>query len=271
MPANYNFSRLFTPSAFEAMRIIRIFKSQHPTLLRNELLALIRTIVPDSHDYEAGGYLDEIVEAEFELHEDRGLYRACIEALVSRQAVWIKLIGLGRKKFIQKLERDEERCFEFAGLLTDPPEKPVMEWWDDIAGRLRQIGEREKMRRARAAEQLSLEYEKARLRRLGIDRSPQWIAFDDNTVGYDILSYDRGQFQPVNRLIEVKSTIASPLRFFLSRNEWETAAKFGDRYFFHIWDLRGPQLYERTVKDITLKIPFDNESGRWTHAEIPVS
>jgi hypothetical protein len=89
-------------------------------------------------------------------------------------------------------------------------------------------------------------------------------------VGYDILSYDPGLPNPISRLIEVKSTIYSPLRFFITRNEWETAVKFGDRYFFHIWDLRGPTLYERTMRDIHPKIPTDNATGRWNNAQIPI-
>lgn len=39
-------------------------------------------------------------------------------------------------------------------------------------------------------------------------------------------------------MIEVKSTIASPLRFIVSRNEWEQADKFGPAYLFHVWDMQ---------------------------------
>ncbi|BDV36590.1 protein NO VEIN domain-containing protein [Methylocystis iwaonis] len=53
---------------------------------------------------------------------------------------------------------------------------------------------------------------------LGINMPPVWMAVEDNTAGYDIQSFDMGAEGPVVRLIEVKSTIASPLSFFLSRN-----------------------------------------------------
>jgi hypothetical protein len=78
---------------------------------------------------------------------------------------------------------------------------------------------------------------------------------------------------PTNRLIEVKSTIASPIRFYLTRNEWEKALNFGDAYHFHIWDLQAnpPRLYQRTVADIAPHVPTDNEKGRWKDAEIPVT
>ncbi|WP_183664872.1 DUF3883 domain-containing protein [Phyllobacterium trifolii] len=54
-----------------------------------------------------------------------------------------------------------------------------------------------------------------------------------------ILSYDAGEEEPVARLIEVKSTIASPLRFFVTRNEWDTCQNMGVAYRFHVWDLSG--------------------------------
>ena len=126
------------------------------------------------------------------------------------------------------------------------------------------------MIRAREAEQLTLKHEAERLARLGIRIPPVWMAIEDNTAGYDIQSFDLGAEGPVARLIEVKSTIASPLRFFLSRNEWETAKKYGGTYHFHIWDLQVPRLYERTVADIAPHIPTDNEKGSWSTVHIPV-
>jgi len=74
-------------------------------------------------------------------------------------------------------------------------------------------------------------------------------------------------------MIEVKSTVASPLRFFLSRNEWNTADKIGKTYFFHVWDLavNPPSLHIRTVEQIRPHIPSDNKNGKWSNAEIPLS
>lgn len=264
-------SRLFSPSAFEALRVIRIFKSQHPDLPGRDLIALIRSINPDAHDYEAGKILDEVVAIEDLSYNTTDFYRACIEVLTVQRPIWRKLVILGRRKFTQKLTRDEQKCFEFAGLLDDPPTQHVIEWWDKIAGASRLMADSEKMKRARTAEQLSLAHEVRRLERLGINRAPIWTSIDDNTVGYDLISFDLGFPDPINRLIEVKSTIASPVRFFISRNEWETAVKFGSRYYFHVWDLRIPKLYERTFEDVKPKIPSDTARGKWTTAEILIT
>ena len=47
-----------------------------------------------------------------------------------------------------------------------------------------------KMARAREAEQLSLEFETARMARLGIRATPVGMSIEDNTAGYDIQSFD---------------------------------------------------------------------------------
>jgi hypothetical protein len=137
---------------------------------------------------------------------------------------------------------------------------------------VRLAGDQIKMGRAREAERLTIDHEKDRLRALGIDREPVWVAIEDNTAGYDVLSYDIGSIEPIARLIEVKSAIVSPLRFQISRNQWEQARKFGS-YHFHIWDMqaRPPRLYERTQVQIAPHIPTDNERGKWQNTEIQLS
>jgi hypothetical protein len=135
------------------------------------------------------------------------------------------------------------------------------------------LAEIEKMEQAREAEVLTMEYERERLKSLGIEKEPEWKGLDDNFAGYDVLSYDPGKFAPTNRMIEVKSTIASPLRFIVSRNEWEQAVKFGPAYLFQVWDMQKlpPVLHERTTVQVAAHIPSDNEKGKWKTAEIPLS
>lgn len=267
-----DFERVFTMSAFEAVRGIRQYRSKYPDFSINALIALIHSIEPDAsaHDYEAGAFLDKIVVPTVADIDPQAFYCACIDATVHRNGVWSKLILRGRSTFVGKLERNEVQCFRAAGLLLKPPTDEIIEWWDRTAGAARLAGDQEKLRRARHAERMSLERERQRLRCLGIALDPSWIAIEDNTAGYDVLSYDIGSVAPLNRLIEVKSTIASPLRFFLTRHEWDTAIKYGSSYFFHVWDLQGNHLYERTVADIAPHVPTDNERGRWFNVEVPV-
>ena len=81
---------------------------------------------------------------------------------------------------------------------------------------------------------------------------------------------DRGQLDPVSRVLEVKSTIATPLRFYVTRNEWEVCQKMGNAYYFHIWDMNTKTLYERTAAAVQPHIPVDQGTGRWSVAEIRV-
>jgi hypothetical protein len=156
--------------------------------------------------------------------------------------------------------------------MKEPPPLAVALWWDSVAGFARMLTDLEKMKQAREAEGLTMEYERQRLKELQIDKEPEWKGLDDNFAGYDVLSYDLGEFSPTNRMIEVKSTTVSPLRFIITRNEWEQAIKFGSAYRFHVWDMlkTPPILYERTSEQVALHIPSDNEKGKWKTAEIPL-
>jgi hypothetical protein len=164
-------------------------------------------------------------------------YRSWIYSVILTQKMtWARSITLGRERLLTQLSRDEQQCFRSALLTGAPPPDDVVEWWDALSARMRQETDKKKMDRARDAERLTLRYERERLTKLGIMSQPRWVAIENNTAGHDILSYDHGEFGPINRLIEVKSTIASPLRFYVTRNEWEQAVKFAASYHFHIWD-----------------------------------
>ena len=233
-----DFSRVFTMSAFEGLRVLRIRQISFPGTGLTDLAELIRRVDPDgsSHDFDAAFQLDPIVVPAAAAYEVPGFYQHCIEAAIPAfRPLWGRIITLGRSVFVQKLSRDEVQCFRSAGLLQDPPTRHIISWWDRVAAIARLRSDQEKMVRARQAEEMSLAHEAARLAQLGIDRTPVWMSIEDNTAGYDIQSFDPGTEGPVARLIEVKSTIASPLRFWLTRNEWETAKKFGAAYSFHIW------------------------------------
>jgi hypothetical protein len=200
-------------------------------------------------------------------------YQACITAVVTKhQPNWCKAMRQGRARFLDSLEQNDRDVFTAAGLMKEPPPIEVAIWWDSVAGFARMLTDLEKMKQAREAEALTMDYERKRLKDLGIDKEPEWKGLDDNFAGYDVLSYDFGDFGPTNRMIEVKSTTASPLRFIVSRYEWEQAQKFGPAYLFQVWDMQKtpPLLYERTSAQVAVHIPSDNEKGRWKTAEIPL-
>ncbi|MDH5181212.1 MAG: DUF3883 domain-containing protein [Gammaproteobacteria bacterium] len=273
--ASIPFDRLFSMPAFEGLRAIKKQQAIQEEIELDMLISIIKHLDPDysSYDFEASIQLLEIIDIETTT-SDSTYYRNCIKSLILHsQPTWVRMMRLGRKKFTDKLERDQRSIFREANLLTDPPETSIIEWWDEICGIVRYESDRTFMDQARKAEQLTIQYEEKILNNKGISEKPKWIAIDDNTAGYDVLSYDKNDYGLINKLIEVKSTIASPLRFYISRNEWNKACRSGDRYFFYIWDMKPvePRLHIKTAKEIEPHIPKDNEKGIWDRAIIPIA
>ncbi|WP_271893858.1 DUF3883 domain-containing protein [Candidatus Phyllobacterium onerii] len=267
--------RVFSLSAFEGVRLLRGYAVRHPDLPTPEVLALIERLEPDgvNLDLEASAYLTEIVDPGCPL-QGVVFYQSCISAVVTKhQPLWSKAMRQGRMRFLDSLTSDDDRdVFKAAGLADVPPTRDVVMWWDGISAHARLLADTARMDQAREAELLTIEHETARMTKLGINASPVWKGLDDNWAGYDVLAFDLGEFGLVNKMIEVKSTTVTPLKFIVTRNEWEQAKKFGPAYIFHIWDMSKmpPDLHVRTQAEIALHIPSDNEKGRWSQTEVPV-
>lgn len=278
MVTSLDFERLFSVSCFEALRVFRIEQQRYPERPAEEIIdILIATeTTPNAFDHEAALQLDSLVTDSVPL-DGNLFYRECIIAVIlDKMPAWASLMRLGRGRFIKRLKANEYRdirsIFREAKLLESPASQEEIQWWDNIQGRVRADFDRAKMVQAREAERLTLEYEKKRLEKIGIEREPQWISIDDNTVGYDVLSFQIRLGGIANYLIEVKSTTASPARFYVTRNEWQTASEVLENYEFQVWDMNksDPILHIRSVDQVRPHIPEDNADGKWTVAEIPL-
>ena len=259
--------RIFSMSAFEALRFLRIYRVIHRDLTDEALVQLVSRLEIGAFDYDSARMLDNFVSTTIDHRNSTTFFRECIEAAMGQNEIWVRAITLGRKKFIEKLDRDEVSCFRCAQLLDDPPSHETVAWWDRIQSIGRGITKSATMERSRIAEKLSFDFELKRLENLGINKMPVWMSIEDNTVGYDILSFDPGEIEPITRLIEVKSFFGQR-RFYLTRNEWNTAIKFGPSYIFHVWDMQAATMHERTVEQILSQIPSDGQGGRWSEAII---
>ena len=272
--------RFFSLSCFEGLRLIRKYNKTYPSLELSRLVELVLEVESDAVnlDMEAATYLHESLVTDWSL-EGELFYQGCIKAIVIlHRPIWARSMRQGRMRFIDSLEinpinkEDDLDVFRATGLLREPPSEEVVAWWDDIVGQARLTIDNQKMAQARRAESLTIKHERQRLHGLGIYRTPEWKGLDDNFAGYDVLSFDLRGNTLRNIMIEVKSTVASPLRFHLSRNEWNTAAKIGDAYRFYIWDMAviPPRLFVRTVEELLPHIPSDNRKGRWSNTVIPL-
>jgi hypothetical protein len=256
---------IFSMSAFEGLRHLRRHRIAYPNFTEADLISLSTKVEIGGFDYEAATVLDGLVADSVDPENPVEFFQGCIEAALSQNLIWTKSITLGRQKFIQKLSRDEVSCFRCAKLLDDPPSDETVAWWDRLQSDSREISSALRTDQGRYAEKLSIDFEIKRLEKLGIYKRPIWMAVEDNTVGYDILSFDLGLTQPITRLIEVKSFAGAP-RFFVTRNEWTTAQKFSRGYVFHIWEINREKLHERTVEQLQPQIPSDGEGGQWQEA-----
>ena len=267
--------KMFSLSCFEGLRLFRIYSLQYPKLDNVDLLSLIYKLEADAHalNWEAAIYLSSFVEVGCPL-DGKEFYRACIKGVLTKcQPPWVKLMRRGRSRFIDALEPNDRDAFAAAGLINFPATLDIASCWDSLSGLARLVADHEKMEQGRAAEALTLEYERKRLKQIGIEKEPSWLGLEDNFAGYDVLSYDLSSSGAViNRLIEVKSTAISPLKFIITRNEWIKASRAKDNYFFHLWHMRSdnPVLYELTVADVIPHIPINRGKGMWMNAKIPI-
>ncbi|MBD5656807.1 MAG: DUF3883 domain-containing protein [Candidatus Eremiobacteraeota bacterium] len=192
------------------------------------------------------------------------------EWIVDQLPWWLRLFPYGRERVLPQLKREEVQCLRAAGLLQNPPSPEVSSWWDRLATLRRSHEDDALMLQGRQAERWSMEHEINRLESLGIAFRPKWTAIEDNNAGFDIQSYDRGDVEPISRLIEVKSSTQTPPRIVVTRNEWDTAVKFGLAYHFHIWSVPARQLRELTAAEIAPHIPADRGGGRWSEVVLRI-
>jgi hypothetical protein len=125
----------------------------------------------------------------------------------------------------------------------------------------------------RTGERLSLEHEKKRLEPLGLAESVQWLALENNALGYDILSCDLIDGVVLERFIEAKACQFSPPQFYISRNEWEVAKEKRDAYLVHVWSLSDRRLQLIQFAELETHVPLDSVSGkgRWRTVKISLN
>jgi hypothetical protein len=260
-------------SAFCGLVTLRKFHFRNPELELTEVIRVARRLSADDahHDYEAAILLHDVVETDSGIDDTVTLYRETIAAVIREEKPWwVRFAPLGRERLRSALTMNEAQCFEAAGLFSDMPTREVFTWWDALAQSTRSAEDDSRLRQGREAEQLTIAFERARLLSLGITLEPRWISLDDNTVGYDVQSFDTGVFFPTNKLIEVKSCARSATEIFITRNEWETAISSSPNYIFHIWLLPEKELIELKPEDLKPHIPENRGRGVWQNVRVAI-
>lgn len=110
------------------------------------------------------------------------------------------------------------------------------------------------------AEIKAYEYEKNILFQNNIFKAPERISLYDVEAGYDIVSYmTRDSYVP-NKFIEVKSCADDSLKFYMSKNEIETAKIKRKQYYLYLLNRKTGEF--KIIQD-PYKILFETERGNW--------
>lgn len=261
----------FRMSAFVALIGLRRYLRDYPDTPAQEAAISLQRSDADfaAADFESALRLHEQLSSEIDFSDPVAGLRSGLGILIeTHRPWWCRFFPYGRQRLATALTQDELQTFRSAGLFEESPSTDVVEWWDAFAAIMRSAEDERLNAQGRYAERLSLEYERERLKKLGITEEPRWIALEDNSAGYDLQSFEQTQYGLKNLLIEVKSSKRSPPRMILTRGEWNAAAQYGASYTFHLWQLPAETLTVITVAEIAQHVPNDQGNGRWTELEI---
>lgn len=265
---------LMTMSSFEALYVLHEYRKKYTESSDQELVRLLKRY-PDkcNLDYRKAVELESVIGIDYEANFSDSLRNALKQIILQNRPSWMYAIVFGRKEVLNNLADmpNIRQCFKSAHLFDDEPAEGIIEWWDELSQLIRAEKDAKKVQTGREGEKLSYDYEKKRLLQLDIQESPKWVALDDNTVGYDIKSYNPSPYGLNNKLIEVKSCSTDNITIYLTRNEWNQAIKFQDNYFFHIWHLPTNTLkYELSAKEMEPYILQNKENAEWQILKITI-
>ncbi|WP_354674862.1 DUF3883 domain-containing protein [Cupriavidus alkaliphilus] len=263
--------RLLSMSVFEAAQILRSFRQLNPEMTNEEIVETLRAVRADffALDYEAGLILESALPPLGEEASTHTFFRTCLDTIVAMHPpLWVRLAPGGREQVIRAVEANGLQCFRAAGLLEAPPSEFTRNWWDSLAAGVRADRDAALLAQGREAELWSFERELTLLEDEGISRKPVWAAIEDNSLGYDILSYRKIGVAEVSKLIEVKSSALSPPRLILTRKEWEAAMMYGEALEFHLWSTSSKELRIIAVEEMRQHIPKNCGKGEWLNVEL---
>lgn len=185
---------------------------------------------------------------------------------------WFSLKNFqGRDQVLKNIENEETsigndivQIFKDAELLDENNFETDL-WWSILQSNLYSVNITELINGI-IGENLSMEYERKKLISLEMSEfEPKKISVKNSTAGYDIESWEKGEDGVPRKIyIEVKYSERKHCRFFLTRNEYDTAERLKDDYLLHYWqkdkinnlDLRPTE--EITFDWLKENVPIDN-------------
>ncbi|MCI1006840.1 DUF3883 domain-containing protein [Herbaspirillum sp. C7C8] len=195
------------------------------------------------------------------------------DILKKTKPIWLDAVPSGLRSVKGAINDDVNQVLESAGLLGEEIDRDAIAWWDQIASSVRKDTDDRLLLQGRNAEELSFNFECALLKRQGIESHvPKWVSIEDNSLGYDILSFRLSADGDIREtLIEVKSTSRPHPYFFISRNEWKRAQSSINHYQFHIWTAGSKSPLELPAHQIAEHVPNDHGKGKWQNVLVDLA
>ena len=218
--------------------------SKNANLLKNEDLNYLES-VKSTFDIKGGQKLIELIGIEIiselnsetkEIDYQITLRKILNKYLRDEKPGFLLRITGGRDYFLNYIDENFEQLLNDAGLYNEinlnKEGKEIRHWWDDLSDFVRDLDEDKKLELGREGEEKTIIYETNKLKRLNIQKKPKWVSYEDNRIGYDVLSWDKEQNEI---FIEVKSTNNANGLFYLSKGEWRVSIAKKNNYFIHVW------------------------------------
>lgn len=204
--------------------------------------------------------------------------------ILAKKPYWLAFPDDDYEVFTSIIPNEWKDLFLAANLL-DFSSGLTLSWWRNVFEQLDERETHHKKEVGRYGEMLTIAFERERLEKC-IIRDFQtlvlWVSQLSDSFGYDISSVT-GNYSSINPRkkikIEVKSTVSTNprrFRFYISRNEWETAMKEIEDYYFYFWysvdvsnmNAHFPPTVVR-ARDIVSLAPIDHDRNNiWTEAQI---
>jgi hypothetical protein len=225
-------------------------KARHSAALMQQIGRTHRSVEFKHQNISA--VLDELGMPWIPGYKPKRNYQAAIFGAIGRYlTTHLEVLTLVPPRTVVALADDEQPFVDVPSLHLDQPRPRQLE---QLIRKFDPV-ERDNRNRAlgRAGESFVLEVERrqlAKLQRSDLCERVRWIADEDGDgAGYDILSFDASGRE---RLIEVKTTNGGAnTPFFLSRNEYETAAARAES-----WRLYRVHLFAQTPRIFTIAPPL---------------
>ena len=227
--------------------------SKNVNLLKSEDLSYLES-VKSTFDIKGGQKLIELIGIEIisELNSEtnENNYQIILRKILNRYlrdekpGFLLRITG-GRDYFLNYIDENFEQLLNDAGLYNEinlnKEGKEIRHWWDDLSDFVRDLDEDKKLELGREGEEKTIIYETNKLKKLNVQKKPKWVSYEDNRIGYDVLSWDKEQNEI---FIEVKSTNNANGLFYLSKGEWRVSIAKKNNYFIHVWiqDRKEPRI-----------------------------